>query len=242
MSGDDPIEWIAPADAEQLLGSLGQISSPELRERILQRAREGLIRARVRDVVKRTLAKAAESEKPEPDERGVYPIGNPLLLWEWPIEKERRSDVALKEDDWLAVGLSDAANPWWQTGDLELNAASGTREGLSMFGIEFCKADIERMRPARATATLPAKAPSVSTSTTSSSAAIDLPKRLRVSAGSWDRWVEQYKRDHPTLPNVDRTIYPAAKVEFGNAVTQAMCRDAFGGNKPGPRSKYTPTQ
>lgn len=147
MSDNDDIEWIAPADAERLLWAPGHLLSLTSRERIIQRAREGFVRAHVRDVVKRKLAQSKTDAKPEFDERGVQKLGAPLPIWEWPIEKERRSDVPLEEDDWLAPGLSDVTHPWWETGDLELHATNGSREGVSMFGIEFCKADIERMAP-----------------------------------------------------------------------------------------------
>ena len=120
--------------------------------RIIRRAREGLVKARVRDAVVRTLVPEKIVESPKLNADGVVPLGQPLPVWEWPIQKERRSDHELEEEEWDLPGLRDPDHSWWATGDLEISSTTGTREGASLFGIEFDKSDILRMRPTESSA------------------------------------------------------------------------------------------
>jgi hypothetical protein len=60
--------------------------------------------------------------------------------------------------------------------------------------------------------------------------------RRRLSPREWNAWVDAYRSTNSPLPDVDRVIYPAARQEFQQRVTQAMVREAFKGHRPGPRN------
>lgn len=60
--------------------------------------------------------------------------------------------------------------------------------------------------------------------------------RLQRTSPNWVAWVSNYRSLNPTLPDVDRAIYPAAKAHFGDRVTQQLVRDTFGGLARGPRN------
>lgn len=213
------IEWVTPAEASEIARLGGLAGERDGRVRILQRARSGLIRARVRDVVKRTLRKLEPSPAPAPGPNGVVPLGTPLPIWEWPVETERRSNEPLETDDWEAPGLSDPADQWWQTGDLELSASNGSREGVSMFGIEFCKADLEGLRSLR-------RAPAAPTPPSPVAPAAATPAARPLAKEALRAWLSQHYAVASGPLDWKRDVWPAAKAAFpSNSVTRAAVEE-----------------
>lgn len=205
MSDIGNIEWITLGEAVQMIQPSPLVPATEVRMRIIRRAREGLVKARVRDAVVRTLVPEKVDESPKPNADGVVPLGQPLPVWEWPIQKERRSDHELEEEEWDLPGLCDPNHSWWETGDLEIFSTSGTREGASLFGIEFFGGDILRMRP-----TSPAFSPPLkSSSICAPCAPVSPPRAFAVSEEAVRRSAEDYLSTAPRPLPAQKVMWKA---------------------------------
>lgn len=150
---------------------------------------------------------------------------------------ESKRDRIIHGWEWKAKFLQAG----WGTGTFLLQEEedgdfSAFRCELRLFGVRVSKDDLERRLRLGSSAT---GNDEVAAETPTASPPVSQPpssKRMSPVSTEWQAWVAAFKENHVPLPDVDRSIYSAARQAFGSRVTQRMVREAFGGERPGPRN------